>query len=164
MTIEKTNITSQINVGDIAPDFTLEDSEGQLHSLSSLTDQQAVVLVFYRGDWCPYCQIQLHKLGTREDSFSQNGAQVLAISPQKHELNQAFAEKRGVSFPILWDKHQSVINEWGLCHELDEHQEHIPHPTTYIIGAGNKVLWRKLGANAADRPEPDEILAALPTA
>lgn len=154
--------TQTINVGDTAPDFTLTDAMGEKYQLSDVTEKSAVVLVFYRGDWCPYCQIQLHQLGRRSTEFSQNGAQVLAISPQKHELNQAFAQKRDVPFPILWDEKQSVISNWGLCHELDEHQEHIPHPTTYVIGTNNKVLWRKLGNNVADRPEPEEILAALP--
>ncbi|MFT5194602.1 MAG: peroxiredoxin [Cellvibrionaceae bacterium] len=151
-----------IDIGDIAPDFTLTDAMGDDYNLSTVTAQQTVVLVFYRGDWCPYCQIQLHALSSRIQQFKDNRAIFLAISPQKHELNEAFALKRGVSFPILWDEQQKVISEWGLCHELDQHQEHIPHPTTYIIGAGNKVLWRKLGENEAERPQPEEILAALP--
>ena len=156
------NKIDPINVGDIAPDFVLTDSAGHTHRLSEIAAQQAVVLVFYRGDWCPYCQIQLHQLGSRSQDFHQKGARVLAISPQKHELNQAFAEKRQVPFPIVWDENQSVISEWGLRHELDEHQEHIPYPTTYVIGAGNRLLWRKLGVNKSDRPHPEEILAALP--
>ena len=156
-------INKIVNVGDIAPDFTLTDTMGRHHTLSEATAIQPVVLVFYRGDWCPYCQIQLHQLGNHESAFQNKKALVLAISPQKHELNIAFAEKRGVPFPILWDEGQNVIETWGLCHELNEHQEHIPHPTTYVIGRGNKVLWRKLGENAADRPDPADILAALPS-
>ena len=151
-----------IDVGDIAPDFSLTDSMGDRYKLSDVTAEQAVVLVFYRGDWCPYCQIQLYKLGTHAQEFKDKKATVLAISPQQHELNKAFAHKRQVPFPILWDENQRVISEWGLCHELDEHQEHIPHPTTYVIGQGNKVLWRKLGENKADRPEPEDIIAILP--
>jgi len=151
-----------IGVGDIAPNFTLTDVMGETYTLSQITENETVVLVFYRGDWCPYCQIQMHQLGKRLGEFEDKKARLLAISPQRHEKNEEFARKRGVTFPILWDEGQKVINEWGLAHELDQHQEHIPHPTTYVITKGNEVIWRKLGDHIGDRPEPEDILAVIP--
>lgn len=152
-----------IDVGDIAPDFILTDNMGISRSLLDTAAEQYVVLVFYRGDWCPYCQLQMRELGKSMAQFDEKGGVLWGISPQKHEINQAFAEKREIPFPIVWDEGQQVISEWGLIHELDPHQSEIPYPTTYIIGAGNQVVWRHIADDhIGNRPQTSEILAALP--
>ena len=152
-----------IQVGDIAPDFSLVDTEGQTHNLHHTAVQQPLIIVFYRGDWCPYCQLQLYQLGQVYQQILDHGAMIWAISPQDRATNHAFREKREVGFPILCDESLTVINQWGLRDELDPHAaSQIPWPTTYIIDTAGRVHWRKMGYNKADRPTPGEIIAALP--
>lgn len=154
--------SSVVGVGQPAPNFTLTNTDGRVYTLHNLVQTQPLVLVFYRGDWCPYCQLQLAQLGQTYPQFTGRGAEVWAISPQSHQLNQQFREKRGVPFPILYDENTQIIRQWGLYHELNPYQLDIPYPTTYIIKVGGVVHWRKLGLRADDRPTPGEVLSNLP--
>lgn len=151
-----------IPVGAVAPDFTLQDTDGINYNLSAAIKEKPVVLVFYRGDWCAWCQLQTAQLAQNYDKFLAASVALWAISPQDRATNQAFGHKRGITYPILEDTAQRVIRRWGLLDELDPHQENIPYPTTYVIGRDGRVHWRRLGHDKKDRPTPQEILNALP--
>ncbi len=150
-----------IPVGTAVPTFTLYNTDGQAYSLADIPPDKPLILVFYRGDWCPYCQLQMHQLSQVYSDIVARGAELWAISPQSQAQNQAFREKRDIQFPILGDTDLAVINRWGLRDELDPSQEQIPHPTTYIILNG-QAHWRRMGHRKDDRPTPGEIIAALP--
>ena len=143
------------------PPFTLHDTDGRPYSPTQLPADKPLILVFYRGDWCPYCQLQMHQLSQVYEQIVARGADIWAISPQTQAENQAFRAKRNIPFPILGDETLTVIREWGLVDELDPDDEHIPYPTTYIVLNG-QTIWRKLGRRKDDRPTPGEIMAALP--
>ncbi len=151
-----------ISVGSQAPDFTLIDTNNQPHTLSEALKSGPVVLVFYRGDWCPWCQLQTAQLAQSYDKFVDADVNIWAISPQRQAINKQFGEKRQIPYPILADDDLAVINTWGLLHELNPDQENIPYPTTYIIDTNGRIHWRRLGEQPQDRPTTAEILAALP--
>lgn len=152
-----------IQEGAMAPDFTLQDTEGKAHTLSERVKDKPVVLVFYRGDWCAWCQLQTAQLAKAHNQFVEAGVEIWAISPQAQERNEAFRLKREIQYPILADENQHVIRTWGLINELDEAAQYdIPYPTTYIIDRNGRVHWRRLGRNPEDRPTPEEILSHLP--
>ena len=151
-----------IAIGDQAPDFTLTDIHSQSHQLSTALQSGPVVLVFYRGDWCGWCQLQTAQLAKVYDKFLDAGVSLWAISPQQQVTNQQFSEKREIPYPILADDDLAVIDEWGLRHELNPDQENIPYPTTYVINQDGSIHWRHLGGSKDDRPTTEEILAALP--
>jgi peroxiredoxin len=157
-----TNEKQTIDIGRIAPNFTLVDTTGTSHTLLQAAAERPIILVFYRGDWCPWCQIQMKQLAGVYQELQERGVALWAISPQTQEKNSAFKAKREIPFPILDDSALEVIRGWGLEDELDPVQEHIPYPTTYIIDKGGRVHWRRLGQRPDDRPTPGEIMAALP--
>lgn len=155
------NEARAVPVGTAVPPFTLQNTDGQPYTLAQIPADKPLILVFYRGDWCPYCQLQMYQLSQVYNDILAHGAELWAISPQSQEQNQAFREKRDIPFPILCDDKLTVIDQWGLRDELDPSQEQIPYPTTYIIVNG-QAHWRKLGHRKDDRPTPGEIIAALP--
>ncbi len=156
------NEKQTVDIGRVAPNFTLLDTTGTPHNLLETAAERPLILVFYRGDWCPWCQLQMKQLAGIYPELQKRGVALWAISPQTNEKNIAFKEKREIPFPILDDSALAVIGGWGLEDELDPHQEHIPYPTTYIIAQGGRVYWRRLGQRPDDRPTPGEIMAALP--
>lgn len=163
MIITHPNEEIAIPVGAEAPDFTLQDTNGGTYTLSESIKKNPVVLVFYRGDWCAWCQLQTAQLAKVYNEFIEAGVEIWAISPQDRERNQAFQDKRKIQYPILEDNNQDIIRTWGLINELDESAQYdIPYPTTYIIDRNGRVHWRRLGRNAEDRPTPTEILNELP--
>ncbi len=151
-----------VAVGDQAPDFTLLDINDNSHRLYDALQSGPVVLVFYRGDWCGWCQLQTAQLAQSYDKFVAAGVTLWAISPQSQKTNQNFSEKRQIPYPVLADDDLKVIDEWGLRHELNPDQENIPYPTTYVINPDGTIHWRHLGGSKEDRPTTEEILAALP--
>ena len=151
-----------VAVGTKAPDFTLQDIDHKSYQLSDALQSGPVVLVFYRGDWCAWCQLQTAKLAQSYDKFVDAGVSLWAISPQQQRINKQFGEKRQIPYPILADEDLAVIKDWGLLHELNPDQENIPYPTTYIINEDGSVHWRHLGSLPEDRPTTEEILNALP--
>lgn len=160
--LEHPNEAKAVKEGQMAPNFTLYDTDGRAHELAAVAAVQPMILVFYRGDWCGWCQLQMAQLTKAYAEFEQAGVALWAISPQEQALNLAFRQKRDIPFPILEDSHLAVIDHWGLRHELNPDSENIPYPTTYIIAQGGRVHWRRMGHTKDDRPTPGEILANLP--
>ena len=167
-------------VGDRAPDFALPDQLGRQVSLAGELDQGPVVLIFYRGEWCPYCNAMLRTYGLRAADFSQRGARLVAVSPQTPDNSLTMAEKHSLEFPVLSDEGGEVIGIYGLKYDVDEPTQSLlegvgvdvakfngkggwilPAPAVFVID--RKRIVRFAGANGdfTQRVEPDEALAAL---
>ena len=167
-------------VGDRAPDFTLPDQLRREVSLAGELEQGPVVLIFYRGEWCPYCNTMLRTYGLRAADFSQRGARLVAVSPQTPDNSLTMAEKHSLEFPVLSDEGGEVIGMYGLKYDVDEPTQSLlegvgvdvakfngkggwilPAPAVFVID--RKGIVRFAGANGdfTQRVEPDEALAAL---
>jgi peroxiredoxin len=109
-----------IKLGETAPDFSLTDSRGKHVALSSLLKQGPVVLVFYRGAWCPYCNMHLRVLNDSLPEFNRLGAQLVAITPQKSDKSAAQLKKSGYPFVVLSDHDSSVMKAYRLYYEMDD--------------------------------------------
>jgi peroxiredoxin len=138
--------------------------------------------VFYRGQWCPYCNRHLSALNENLQAIESKGAQLIAISPEKQEMLMKSAEKTGASFSLLTDQDFKIAEAFELAFlpssgtrlkyntilgaDLDEAQtddsERLPVPATYIIGQDGTVLWRHFDRDYSQRASPEEILANLP--
>ncbi|MEW5986053.1 MAG: peroxiredoxin family protein [Chloroflexota bacterium] len=150
-------------VGDEAPNFTLPDTEGQpLHLASSLFDRP-LVLVFYRGDWCPTCQNQLTQLAAVYEKIQAQGFDLWAISPQKESTNKAFRDKRNFPFPILADYGGEVIRAWGLLNEPASQWRTMPFPGTFVVGQSGWIEWAHVGVDVTEHPPCGEVLQVLST-
>ena len=165
-------------VGEKAPDFTLTDQLGRQVSLASELQQGPVGLLFYRGEWCPYCNAWLRTFGLRAADFSQRGARLVAVSPQTPDNSLTMAEKHGLEFPVLSDEGGDVIAAYGLKYDVASREVYeaagvdlasfngkggwiLPAPAVFVIDREGVVRFVSVNGDYSQRAEPDEPLAAL---
>ncbi|KPH77495.1 peroxiredoxin-like family protein [Bosea vaviloviae] len=172
-----------IGVGDEAPSFALPGVDGRQIMLEDLLRQGPVVLTFYRGGWCPYCNLQLRAYQAALSEITALGARLVAVSPQLPDNSLDTAGKNGLIFDVLSDVGNGVARSFGLVYALppelrealrsngkalsringDDSWE-LPVPATYVIGTDRRVLLASLHIDYRRRLEPDAILGALQTA
>src|SRR5438477_1445321 len=166
-------------VGERAPDFTLPDQVGRQVSLAGELEQGPVVLIFYRGEWCPYCNMMLRTYGLRAADFSQRGARLVAVSPQTPDNSLTMAEKHSLDFPVLSDAGGQAIGTYGLKYDVDAQSRQLleaadinvakyngghwilPAPAVFVIDRQGIVRFMGVNGDYTQRVEPDDALAAL---
>jgi len=109
-----------IALGESAPNFELPNQEGQATSLAALLEKGPVVVTFYRGSWCPYCNLQLRALQARLSDIHDLGAELIAISPQVPDDSLSKDEISQMSFQVLSDQSAKVAVEYGVAWEVPE--------------------------------------------
>ncbi|MDQ8189961.1 peroxiredoxin-like family protein [Roseibacillus persicicus] len=170
-----------IGVGVTAPDFELPNANGEPVSLSKLLAEGPVVVTFYRGDWCPYCNLELRALREKMPDFRALGAQLVAISPQVPDQSLSSSEKETLPFAVLSDQDALVAARYGVAWEVpalllehmrndrDLHLERLnngngkilPIPATFVVDGNAQVIWQHVDVDYRTRAEPDDIVAAL---
>lgn len=170
-----------ILVGQPAPDFSLPNVQGNEVKLADLCAKGPVVVTFYRGDWCPYCNLQLRALQACLGDFAKLGAQLVAISPQVPDESLTKNEKDELAFEVLSDQDARVAAFYGVSWQVPELiLEHmrkdrgldlaqinkgngsvLPIPGTFIVGRDGVVIWRFVDVDYRTRAEPADILAML---
>ena len=166
-------------MGDQAPGFTLTNQTGEEVSLASLLESGPVVLMWYRGGWCPYCNLALRAYQERLDDFSALGATLVALSPELPDRTLSTAEKEGLGFQVLSDVGNGVAREYGVVFELTEGVKanyeqafglsayngddsgELPLAATYVIGRDGVIRWAFLDADYRNRAEPADVIEAL---
>jgi peroxiredoxin len=179
--IDESGVAPGLAVGDTAPNFTLPDALGQPITLADLLLQGPVVATFYRGEWCPYCNVQLRGLEAALPRLRELGATLVAISPQAADHSLSLTEKRELTFPVLSDLDQEVIRayrvQFTLSGDLEDlqvnvfqndpasqnadHSRSLPVPATFVIDRDGIVRAAFVSADWRYRPEPADIIAAL---
>lgn len=180
-TLAASGITdTSLAVGAAAPDFTLPGVDGEQVSLAKLLTDGPVVLAFYRGGWCPYCNLELRALQAALADITAAGATLVAISPQLPDNSLSTAEKLELAFPVLSDVGNAVAREYGLVFSLPEDLRSVydgfgidlpaangdqtfelPVPATFVIGRDGSVAWRFVDPDYTHRGDPADVLAAL---
>ncbi|MCA1930436.1 peroxiredoxin-like family protein [Rheinheimera sp.] len=169
-----------LKAGAMAPDFILPDVHGNKVQLSTLLAKGPVVVSFYRGGWCPYCNLELRALQQVLPQLQQLGANLVAISPQRPDESLSTAEKNALSFPVLSDLSSSVASSFGITFDLAEELRPIytefnhplpqkngvdswvlPLPATYVIDKKGKILLSFVDIDYRNRLEPSEVITAL---
>lgn len=171
-----------LGVGEPAPDFTLPDATGRRVSLSERLKEGPVVLSFYRGEWCPYCNLELRALHEALPKFREYDANLIAISPQRPDDALTLSEKHGLEFDVLSDSRQQVIQAYRLQYSVPDAVQKIslevlkndvskrnadgtwnlPLPATLVIDQEGVVRAMHVsGDYMTSRMEPSEIIAAL---
>jgi len=181
--IDSSGVAPGLAVGDRAPNFTLPDALGQPVTLTDLLATGPVVVVFYRGEWCPYCNIQLRGLQAALPAMRELGVSLVAISPQAPDHSLSVTEKHELAFPVLSDLDQEVIRaykvQFTLAGDLEDlqvnvfqndpanqnadHSRSLPVPATFVIDTGGIVRAAFVSADWRVRAEPADIEAALRT-
>lgn len=168
-----------LQVGDEIPAFSLPDALGQPVSSGELLARGPLVICFYRGAWCPFCNLELKALQESLADFRQLGAQLVAISPMTPDNSLSLAEKHGLQYSVLSDLGLKVAAEFGLVFSLPleirsffekggidlsrfngDGSWKLPIPATYITDHDGIVVSR-VNADWRERLDPLEILSAL---
>lgn len=180
--VTESGVAPGLDVGGVAPDFSLPDALGRPISLRERLSHGPVVLSFYRGEWCPYCNIELHALQELLPDLREAGASLVAISPQTPDDALTATEKQGLEFDVLSDADQNVAKEYRVHYRIPAPVEQIslemlnndvsqrnadgtwnlPIPATFVLDSEGVVRARHVSANyMTSRMEPAEIIAAL---
>ncbi|MBU3011516.1 AhpC/TSA family protein [Polaribacter vadi] len=170
-----------LKIGEKAPDFELPNPKGTAISLSSLLKKGPLVVTFYRGSWCPYCNLQLRALQAKLSEIHALGATLVAISPEVPDGSLTTNEINEMDFIVLSDQDAKVASEYGVAWEVPEFlMEHmrvdrnldlkkinngnasiLPIPATFILGTDGFVKWNYVNVDYRTRSEPEEIIDAL---
>ena len=166
--------------GDRLPPFKLKNAKGQVVQLEQLLKNGPVVVVFYRGAWCPYCNLQLRAYQQHLASFRKAGGQVVAISPEKPDASVNLVKKMGFDFPVLTDTKnvyarrlhlafkvdpglKKLYLDWGIDLEINQGNENweLPVPATFVVDKKGMIAYSHINVDFTRRAEPENILAAL---
>lgn len=146
-----------VEVGEKAPDFTLPtDSWDNEVSLESVRSEGPVVLFFYPGDWSSVCTDQMVQLQAEMGRFQEKDAKVLAISADSPWSHRAFAEDRGIEFPLLSDYNKRVIEDYGVKHEAG-----FAERAYFVIDREGVVRARQVEDTPSDQPEVEAVIQDL---
>ena len=169
-----------LKAGDVAPSFALTDPEGNIVSSADLLKRGPLVLSFYRGVWCPYCNMELQALEAAKPEFDKYGASLVAISPQTAPNSRKSVRQNKLSFPILSDAKGKVGEAFGLRFHLPDYLVELyrklkndlptfnddpgwtlPMPARYVIGQDDVILYSEVNPDYTHRPEPDDMIPVL---
>jgi len=170
-----------LSIGQVAPDFELPNPQGKSISLNTLLAKGPVVVTFYRGSWCPYCNLQLRALQARLADIKELGAELVAISPQVPDDSLTEDEINNMDFIVLSDQDAKVASEYGVAWEVPSflldhmrvdrqldlesinngNANILPIPATFIVDKHAKVIWRFVDVDYRTRSEPEDIIQAL---
>ena len=173
-------LEAAIGVGAIAPDFRLPDVKGNPVSLADLLRRGPVVVTFYRGGWCPYCNIQLRAYQAVLPQIAALGARLVAISPQLPDQSLSTAQANELTFEVLSDVGNHAARRFGLVYALPEELRaalrsnnkalpgingdeswELPVPATYVIARDGRIALAYIEVDYRKRLEPEAILDAL---
>ncbi len=169
-----------LGVGDRAPDFELPDIDGGTVQLSDLLANGPVVLTFYRGAWCPYCNSSLQGFQAELGDIMDAGGYLVAVSPQTEIGSQEMASSNALSFPVLSDAGNRVSRAFGLVFKVDQDTQaqyelvgidlaavngsdawELPVPATYVIDTDGTIRAAFVEADYTQRADPRDVIAAL---
>jgi len=171
-----------LKVGQLVPDFTLPDAFGNQVSLKSLLAKGPVVIGFYRGEWCPFCNIELRALQEVVPRMQKLGATLVAISPEKPDHGIVMTEKNKLTFPVLSDSGNKVAGQFGIVFQVGEELSafarnafkndislrngqdsgELPVPALYVVDRAGVIRFAHIDVDyMTERAEPEEIIAAL---
>ncbi|CDR18224.1 peroxiredoxin-like family protein [Streptomyces iranensis] len=167
-------------VGGRAPHFSLPSATGRTVTLEALLSRGPLVLTFYRGAWCPYCNMALRSLQRHHGEISARGARLVAVSPQTPDESLSHSEKQELAFDVLSDVGSATARRYGLAFEVSEelaahyarsgldlervndgHARILPIPATYVIDRSGTVRWAFVDTDFTVRAEPADVLTAL---
>jgi peroxiredoxin len=182
-TLEASGIVGRsAKVGQQAPDFTLPDAYGKTVSLASLLAKGPLVLSFYRGEWCPFCNLELKAFQNVLPQIEALGATLVAVSPEKPEFSQLAVDKHKLTFTVLHDHANAVGRSFGLVHhenpgvkELSQNvfkserekrnsdgTWDLPLPGTFIIDTQRTIRYAHVDVNyMTGRANPEDVVEVL---
>ncbi|MGB3402084.1 MAG: peroxiredoxin-like family protein [Microcoleaceae cyanobacterium] len=171
---------SALKKGDTIPNFTLPNAVEKPVESQSLLETGLLVISFYRGGWCPYCNLELRTLQKYLPKIKELGANLVAISPETPDHSLSTSEKNELTFEVLSDVNNKVAKQFGLVFALPEelrpiYQEfgidipgyngdqtfELPIPATYVVATDGRVIHSFVNPDYTQRLDPEEIITRL---
>lgn len=172
--------TRALKAGDKAPAFVLNNAHGKPVASTELLKQGPLVISFYRGVWCPYCNFELKALQATLPAIRETGANLVAISPQIAVNSLKSMRNNQLEFPILSDPHNDVAMAFGLRYTLPNYLVELyknlknqlpafngddswtlPIPARYVVASDGTIVYAEVNPDYTHRPEPEELLPVL---
>ncbi|MDY7562576.1 peroxiredoxin-like family protein [Pseudomonas sp. 10B1] len=169
-----------LKAGDVAPEFSIPDPDGKMISSKELLAKGPLVLTFYRGVWCPYCNFDLQAMEEARQEIEGLGATLVAVSQQTAANSRKSQRDNKLGFPILGDKGGEVAAAFGVRWDVPEYLQAIhkavgaditvfngedswtlPMPARYVIGQDGIIQYAEVNADYTQRPEPSEVFPTL---
>lgn len=164
-----------------APDFKAKDQNGVDINLKDIRKKGPVVIIFYRGNWCPYCNKELTRLQDSLQLITEKGAQVIAVTPEASEGIAKTIEKTKATFSIVHDEEMKIAKSYKVAYDVDERTTSryksfgndllavnqqklkvvLPVPAVYIVNKEGSVTYRYFNEDYKKRPAIKDILAEL---
>jgi peroxiredoxin len=169
-----------LKAGDRAPAFTLPDPDGKLVSSQDLLAKGPLVVTFYRGAWCPYCNLDLQALEEARPEIEGRGASLVAVSQQTAANSRKSQHSNKLGFPIVGDKGGELAAKFGIRWRLPEDLQAIhkqlgadlvafngedswtlPMPARYVIGQDGVIAYAEINPDYTRRPDPSDVFPIL---
>ena len=176
----ESDIAKVLKVNEQAPDFILKDATGIDITLYEELKKGPVILTFYRGAWCPYCNLELRAYQEIINDIKAAGAQLIAVSPQTPDASLTLKEKHDLEYSVLSDPNGETADSYNLVFKLPDnlietYQQlgfnlpefngndswELPVPATYIIDQSGKIRFAYVNSDYSKRAEPAEIVELL---
>jgi peroxiredoxin len=163
--------------GQNMPQFELPDATGKLVRSRDLLAKGPLLICFYRGEWCPYCNLELKALQNRLDDITAKGATLVGISPQTPDHSLSTQQKNALKFPVLSDANCGLARKFGLVFALlhaiytafginlkasnGVDTWELPIPATYVVAKSGKIVEAFVDTDYRNRLEPDSVIEWL---
>ncbi len=171
----------KLSSGEIAPNFSLSNAVGEIVTLQDLLGKGRVVLTFYRGTWCPYCNLQLAQYQQVLEDINSNNAQLVAVSPQTPDESLNMKEKNELKFEVLSDNGNIVARQFttvfkngeapieamkqlgiDFSNHYSDDSDELPIPAVFIIEKDRTISFAKaIGGDYRNRVEAEDIINTL---
>ena len=180
--LEKSGIKGQaLQVGDQLPEVDLSNQDGSMVNCNDLCSKRPLIITFYRGFWCPYCNLDMSNLQTYVPEIEKLGATLIAISPEKPEYSQRIINRHKLTFDILFDKRNDIADSFGLRFEMPKdlvelyrdkfnynlklyHGDDdwtLPVPARFLIDTNGIIRYAENTPDYTTRPDPDDLIKVL---
>lgn len=178
---QKVSDTKGLPIGSKAPDFAAFDLDSSLFVLSAKSEQRPLVIIFYRGAWCPICNKHLSAIQDSLDLIIEAGGLIAAISPEKPEFQKLMANRTNAEFSLLYDEDYDIARKYNVLFEPKKSElliyntllganlkethtdgsQRLPIPATYIIDTNQTIIWRHFDPNYKNRASVRSIINTL---
>ena len=168
-------------IGEVASMFELPDEDQKLINSHTLLEKGPLIISFYRGDWCAFCNLELRTLQKSLVDFKKLGASLVGISPQSVAYSHMTADRRNVQYQVLSDEGNKIANDYGLMFSMSNQAVNaykafgiylamingsvdsvdVPVPATFVVNTDGRVSYRFVDADYTKRATPADIIANL---
>lgn len=171
---------NSIQIGDQMPEFSLPNALGKIINSEDIFKNGKVIIAFYRGNWCPYCNLELKFLQDHLSEIKNKGASLIAVSPQSPDHSLSMVEKNNLEFEVLTDMNNDLAKKLGITFQLQDfvipyyhglginlsdfnrnNENSLPVPAVFVVDENRVVTYKFLDVNYMNRVDVEELISVL---